>query len=352
MVKKISRREFLKGAAATGAGIYGAAILPYESRAASGSAKSRLVIVNSPNVLVDPTTNTHTLANMGMTSVGSADPSINQSVLNSMISQGMQVFTGVKSEAGDWKKLFKPSDVVGIKINGLFGKGASTRPELVASVIAGLKLAGVKEENIIVWDWKDRHLINCGFQINRNSPGVLCYGTENEFEEQPTTVGSFTGRLSMILTRKITALINMPVLKDHGSTGITCAMKNHYGSHHNPGDHHGNNSDPFIAELNSIPAIRDKTRLIVCDILKPLANGGPGLKPEFIWEHRSILIGTDPVALDYTGWQIIESRRKEIGLPTLTAAGRPPKWIATAASMGLGTNDPARMEIIRKTVTG
>ena len=158
--------------------------------------------------------------------------------------------------------------------------------------------------------------------------------------------------MSKILTQKITALINIPFLKDHGVAGVTCAMKNHYGSIRNPGDYHGNNCDPFIAEVNSIPAIKNKTRLIICDALKPLANGGPNFNSEFVWEHRSIHIGADPVAFDFLGWQVIDARRQEIGLPTLADAGRPPKWLATAASMGLGTNDPARMEIIRKTVTG
>jgi len=350
MAKKISRREFLKGAAVTGAGIYGAAILATGSSAASAQAKSRIVIVKSPKVLVDTAASTNALADVNMASIGSSDPSIDQSVLNSMISQGIQAFTGKKSDTDAWRKLFKPSDVVGIKVNSFCGKGASTHPEVVAPVIAGLKLAGVKEENIIVWEWLDRHLISGGFRINRTDKGFLCYGTENEFEEQPTTVGSFSGRLSKILTQKITALINIPILKDHAGAGITCVMKNHYGSIHNPSECHGNNCDPFIAELNSIPAIRTKTRLIICDALKPVANGGPDGDPRFIWGHGAIHVGADPVALDYLGWQVIDARRKEIGLPMLADSGRPPKSIATSASMGLGTNDPAQMEIIRKTV--
>jgi hypothetical protein len=107
-----------------------------------------------------------------------------------------------------------------------------------------------------------------------------------------------------------------------------------------------------MAELNSLPPIREKTRLIVCDALKPLADGGPGMKPEFIWEYRSVIVSADPVALDYQGWQIIESRRKEIDRPPLAESGRRPKFITTAASLGLGTNDPAKMEVVRRMVDG
>lgn len=346
---KISRREFIKGAAVTGAGVYGAAIMPLEALAAPNG-KSRVVIVTGDKVLVDPASNVKTVSKLGMASVGEVDASVDQSVLNSMVASGMKAFTGASSEAAAWKKLFKPSDVVGIKVNTLFRVNASTHPEVVAPIIAGLKLAGVREENIIVWDRNDRELTQGGFVVNRSGKAVGCYGTETEYEPEPTKQGSFNGPMSRILTEKITALINVPILKDHSISGITCAMKNHYGSHRNPSAHHGNNCDPFLAELNSIPAIKDKTRLIVTDALKPIAHGGPGYNAQYAWEYRSILISADPVAMDYQGWQIIEAQRKVFGLKPFAESGRPTKFIETAASLGLGTNDPAKIEIIRKTV--
>ncbi len=345
---KLSRRQFLKGAAVTGA-VTGAGILPLDALAAPDG-ESRLVFVSSDRVLVDAAGNASTASKLGMASVGEVDAAIDQSVLNAMLGTGIKAFTRSMSEASAWKKLFKPSDVVGIKVNTLFRIGASTHPEVVTSIIAGLKLAGVREENIIVWDRNDRELTQSGFVINRSGKGVACYGTEGEYEDEPTKVGSFSGKLSKILTEKTTALINVPILKDHSISGITCAMKNHYGTHHNPSSHHGNNCDPFLAELNSIPAIRQKTRLIVCDAIKPIANGGPGYKPEYAWEYRSIMLSADPVAMDYQGWQVIEEQRKALALDPLAKSGRPPKFIQTAADMGLGTDDPSRITILRKTV--
>jgi hypothetical protein len=45
---------------------------------------------------------------------------------------------------------------------------------------------------------------------------------------------------------------------------------------------------------------------------------------------------------------MIEHKRAEAGMPTLEAAGRPPRYIATAADAthGLGTNDPERIHLI------
>ena len=56
----------------------------------------------------------------------------------------------------------------------------------------------------------------------------------------------------------------------------------------------------------------------------------------------ALLVSQDPVALDYTGWQIIERKRAEMGLKTLEAEQRAPRYIATAADQEhrLGHCDP------------
>ncbi len=56
----------------------------------------------------------------------------------------------------------------------------------------------------------------------------------------------------------------------------------------------------------------------------------------------------DPVALDYTGWRIIERKRAEKGLPTLRELKREPVYIARAADAQhrLGTNDPASIDAV------
>ncbi len=71
-------------------------------------------------------------------------------------------------------------------------------------------------------------------------------------------------------------------------------------------------------------------------------EGGPGYKPEHSWNANTLLVSTDPVALDHTGWQMIERKRAEKGWKTLKAEERAPRYIATAADAEhrLGTNDP------------
>jgi hypothetical protein len=97
-----------------------------------------------------------------------------------------------------------------------------------------------------------------------------------------------------------------------------------------------------------LPAIRTKMRLTICDATTACFEGGPGFKPQYAWKENAVIVSQDPVALDQTGWRIIERKRAEKGLKTLEADRRPPRYIATAADAQhrLGTNDPQRIALV------
>jgi uncharacterized protein (DUF362 family) len=121
-----------------------------------------------------------------------------------------------------------------------------------------------------------------------------------------------------------------------------------YGVIHNPNKYHPNGCNPYIADLNMLPAIRTKMRLTICDATTACFEGGPGFKPQYGWKENGLIVSEDPVALDYSGWRIIESKRAEKKLKTLEAERRAPRYIATAADAQhrLGTNDPQRIALI------
>jgi hypothetical protein len=132
--------------------------------------------------------------------------------------------------------------------------------------------------------------------------------------------------------------------------GEVVALKNFFGAVHNPSKYHSNAGDPYVAGVYMLPPIRAKVRLHICDALAPQYEGGPSYMPHWSWPFRGLFASRDPVALDYTGWQIIERKRAEKGLPTLRALRREPTYIARAADARrrLGTNDPGlidKMEI-------
>jgi hypothetical protein len=121
-----------------------------------------------------------------------------------------------------------------------------------------------------------------------------------------------------------------------------------YGVIHNPNKLHPNGCNPYVADLNMLPQIKSKMRLTICDATTAGFDGGPGYKPAGTWKHDSLIASQDPVALDYTGWQIIERKRAEKGLKSLEAEKRVPLYIATAADAQhrLGTNDPKRITLV------
>jgi hypothetical protein len=55
--------------------------------------------------------------------------------------------------------------------------------------------------------------------------------------------------------------------------------------------------------------------------------------------HGAVYVATDPVAMDTLGWKVIDDARKDNGLRSLKAVKREPKYIETAASLGLGVRD-------------
>jgi len=220
----------------------------------------------------------------------------------------------------------------------------------VESIIQGLKLAGIKDKNIIVFERFNRELETAGFRVRRKTEGIQCFGTDElpggGYEAEPQSAGSVGTCFSKIVSRLCTAIVNVPVLKDHDLAGISVAMKNFFGVIHNPNKYHGNNCNPFIAELNTHPYIAHKVRLTVCDALLAQYHGGPGYKPQWTWNYQGIIVGRDPVALDRICHTIIEEKRKEMKLPSLQQAHREPKYISTAAMLGLGIDEPSKINVV------
>ncbi len=281
------------------------------------------------------------------TTQGTIDPV----VLSRMVGQAIHVFTGSVSPEEAWSRFVSPGDVVGIKVSCLAGKGLSTHPELAMAIVEGIRSAGVEEDRIIIWDRLTGDLRRAGFETRTDGRGVRCYGTDSPgagYEAEPTVHGSVGSRLSRILTRQCTAILNAPVLKDHSLAGISVSLKNHFGAIDNPNKYHLDGCNPYVADLYAIEEIASRNRLIICDALTAQYEGGPPYMPQWSWDFNGIIVGTDPVALDQIAYGIIDRKRTEKGLKVLAKAGKEPKYIATAAdaSHRLGTNDPQRIDVI------
>ena len=266
-----------------------------------------------------------------------------------MLDRSVCQLTGLRSARDAWRALFDPQDRVGIKTNVIAGPRLSPRRGLVEAVVGGLRKAGVPDDNIIIFDRFERELEACGFAINQRG-GVRCFGTDSlpgsGYDEKLEVLPHMGSCFSRILTRFCTALVNVCILKDHDLAGVSVAMKNFYGVIHNPNKYHLNNCDPYIAELATHAHIRGKLRLNVCDAIRPQYDGGPSYKPRTVWDYNTVFVAGDMAALDRLGADIIEAQRRAKGLPSLEEDGRAPKYIDTAAKLGVGVGDSARIQRI------
>jgi uncharacterized protein (DUF362 family) len=275
--------------------------------------------------------------------------SVDSNRVLALLDRAMQSLFNADHAGDPWKKLAHPGERIGLKVNTLGGRGMSTNVELVDAISHRLQEAGIRAQDIIIWDRYTDEMDRVGFHTSTADNRVQCFGTDHlGYEDDLQTYGSVGSRLSKILTQRCDAMINVPILKDHEGAGVTIAMKNMYGVIHNPNKCHPNGCDPYVADLNMLPEIRNKMRITICDATTACYEGGPGFKPQYAWQNNGLLVSRDPVALDYTGWQIIEKKRAEKNLKTLEAEGRLPRYIATAADEKhkLGTNDPRRIEVV------
>lgn len=133
-------------------------------------------------------------------------------------------------------------------------------------------------------------------------------------------------------------LINIPALKRHISnarfTTVTGAMKNHYGSIRNPSRHHGPDIGEQIAAVNLAGPIRTTERLIVMDALYAMYTRGPD-RGRMKYGINKLLVGRDPVAMDYVAFGMLSAIGKEIQQGDFTPFAEP-REIAIAAQNGIG----------------
>ena len=272
---------------------------------------------------------------------------INAEAVRVMVDSGIKNLAGINDVGEAWKTLLPgiaPDKTIAIKVNCI-NSALPTHPEVTYAVTAGLAQMNFSggnfpENNIIIFDRTNWELESAGYTRNTSNVGVRCFGTETSgfyYSSQDFNIGGRSQRLSEIINTHADYLINIAVLKNHGTAGVTLCMKNHYGTCDDPGSLHGNNCDPYIPALNAAEPIRAKQMVNIIDALFGVRSGGPGGSPQFV--TNKILFSQDVVAIDYQGRKLLE----ENGCAT---TGRAHHIEAAASDYHLGTNNPAEMEII------
>jgi hypothetical protein len=94
--------------------------------------------------------------------------------------------------------------------------------------------------------------------------------------------------------------------------------------------------------------------LHILDGLKAVYEGGPSSgRGRHVWEQKTLCFATDPVAIDRIGWEMVDTKRKAVGLPPVGesryqgVAFRQPEHILFAGALGLGESDREKIEHLR-----
>ncbi len=270
-----------------------------------------------------------------------AGEKLTPAALRQMVDDSITNLTGLNDVKASWAALFKPTERIAIKVNAFQNSTIWTHAPLVQAVTDSLVEAGHPAEQIVIYDTTSNELKTAGFTINQDGPGVRCYGSDSNYKKG-WKVDNVDVQLSTVLL-DCDALINMPVLKSHMIAAMTYSLKNHFGTVSYPDGLHGN-IDVKIAGLNALPEIKDKTRLIIGDALEAnlrYNNSWPYWVAD--WKGDSILMSFDPVAVDTVGAQILGTALEKEDFTSRAIAG-----FDEAAKLGLGTNDPANMNVIER----
>lgn len=288
-----------------------------------------------------------------------------------MLSDGMLALTGEKKLKKAWRQFVSPGEKIGLKVNPVAGKQLSTSHAVTKAVIKQLEMSGIKKEDIVIFDRRQFQLAETGY-TEENYPGIRILGTEQQDKD-----GSYYGKdgilygekmidkewyywanvegdydeytipymvnggeysyFSRIVTKEVDKIINIPILKNAGAT-VTNAMKNlAYGVITNTGRLHAKLWAETCAEVCAFAPVRDKVVLNITDGLKGCFNGGPGANPQFFTNYKTMLLGTDPVAMDRIAHEIVVEKRIEEGIQKADNPNAS-KFLDMAADLKLGVS--------------
>lgn len=289
---------------------------------------------------------------------------VRQDVVNNMVDRGVMELTGASTVAEAWRVLipdYAPGKAIAIKVNfnNAHWSCEETDTDIdalihpVNAIVRGLKLIGVAEADIWVYDATrpipNRFVSGCLY------PGLQYFASrcraEATFDSDDPNAGvhfSPPGGIPAPADQKITDvlinatyLINIPIMKMHGLTEVTLGFKNHLGTVYDPSDLHdhiglwkpyySSTYNPMV-EIYSNPHIRYKTRLVVGDGL--FGNRRDNVSAPESWTTfggapNSLFFAVDPVAVDCVMCDFLDA---EAGIDD-----RAYEHLQVAEEAGLGT---------------
>jgi hypothetical protein len=310
---------------------------------------------------------------------------IDPAAVREMMERGMRELTGEASVRDAWRRFFEPRDVVGVKVNAGGYPWVVSSHAVVGETVRRLMEVGIPASQIVVFERFQNQLDNVDYAVTLPR-GVAIHApekgnrrAENRGYDPDTYVEvDFFGEddtrsnMTRLVTQRLTKIVNIPNMKDHGASGATGCLKNiAYGSFSNVARSHYRSvthTRTFVGTLAAVEPLRSRTVLQIMDGLRAVWHGGPFARsPRYVFCPRRMLFGTDPVAIDRLLLDVIDEKRKAEGVisiwdrspqsvrlnqtrsrdsdPNVNILIREPAHVEYAASLGLGVADLARIRV-------
>ncbi len=310
---------------------------------------------------------------------------VDADVVREMMDRGMRALTGETTTLDAWRRLFEPGDVVGIKVNAGGVPHVFSSPAIVVETCRQLMAVGIPATQIVVFERFQNQLdgIDYGPHLPQGATVFAAEAgnrrTENRAYDPATYVevdffGEDDTRSNMmrLVTQRLTKIVNIPNMKDHGATGVTGCLKNvAYGCFSNVARSHSRGQTHTLTAVGSFASVeplRSRCVLQIMDGLHAIWHGGPFAKTtRYVFHPRRILLGTDPVAIDRLLLDVIDDKRKAEGAisiwdrspkylkfdnawardadPNVNILIREPGHVEYAGRLGLGVADLAKIRV-------
>jgi len=219
-------------------------------------------------------------------------------------------------------------------------KAADTNPNLVKHIVKRCLEAGAKEVYVLDHtcdDWSKCYR-SSGIEKAARDAGAKVVPAHSESYFQTVTIPG--GKILKSTKEHETILnadvfINVPILKHHSSTHISCCMKNLMGNVWDRGYWHRNNLHQCIADF----ATYRKPHLNVVDAYNVLKRNGPrGVSLQDVVHMKAMVLSANIVAADAAATRFFGSEPSDI------------LYIRHAHEMGLGNMNLEELNINRITV--
>lgn len=232
---------------------------------------------------------------------------VQEEVLQSMLDQALKNLLEMDKPIEAWKKLFKSSDVVGIKSNAW--NRLPTPKELEAAIKRRLLDGGVSEKNISIDD---------------------------------------RGVLNNPIFQNATALVNVRPLRTHHWSGVGTCLKNYIMFVPDPSSYHDEGCSP-LGKIWTYPIVKGKTRLNILSVLTPqfYGRGANFFDRRYVWPYKGLVVGTDPVAVDTIGAHLLQVKRVAFFGEDKALDVPPIHIMAADKKYHLGVSDLSRIQLIK-----